>query len=612
MAITVDRIGKLLVGAKLISEQQLKEAIAIQRQKGSGQLGSTLVKMGLIEEEKLLDFLAQQYRVPSINLKTHQAIDPSIIKLVPVELVKKHMVVPLKRVGSTLTVAMADPTNVFGLDDLKFRTNYSIQPVIASESALLEAIHRYYGIGQAQAVHDDAQAAENSKLLEIKDYTINDLDSANEVGVHDEGATLNVEDFDKTVGDVLDSVEVAEDAPEQGGYATGVVEAPIVKLVNGILVNALKTGSSDIHIEPYETVFRVRYRLDGNMMTVMNLPLKVKNAMVSRIKIMAKLDIAERRLPQDGRIKLKLGAKRDVDFRVSVMPTLFGEKAVLRVLDKANVQLDMTKLGLEEQQRIALKAALAAPFGMILVTGPTGSGKTTTLYSALQALNTPAVNICTAEDPVEFNFMGINQVQVHGDIGFTFSAALKAFLRQDPDIIMIGEIRDYETGEIGVKSALTGHLVLASLHTNDAPSTINRLLNMGIEPFLVASSVVLIIAQRLARRICKDCKVVDAEVTPEVLRKAGMNEDEIATAKPHKGLGCAVCNKTGYKGRVALYQVLTISDRIRTGILQGASTDEIKKLSIEDGVKTLRMSGLTKIAEGITTISEVESCTVAD
>jgi type IV pilus assembly protein PilB len=608
MAVSVDRIGKLLVGAKMISEEQLREAVAIQRQKGSGQLGGTLVKMGLIEEEKLLGFLALQYRVHAVNLKAYQPIDPAVIKLVPIELVKKHMVVPLKRVGSTLTVAMADPTNVFGLDDLKFRTNYSIQPVIASESALLEAIERYYGIGLSQV--QDAQATENSKLLEVKDYTINDLDSA-QISIQDDGSTLNVEDFDKTVGDVLDSVEVAEDI-EETGYASTTVEAPIVKLVNGILVNALKTGSSDIHIEPYETVFRVRYRLDGNMMTVMNLPLKVKNAMVSRIKIMAKLDIAERRLPQDGRIKLKLGAKRDVDFRVSVMPTLFGEKAVLRVLDKANVQLDMTKLGLEEEQRKALKTALASPFGMILVTGPTGSGKTTTLYSALQALNTPSVNICTAEDPIEFNFMGINQVQVHGDIGFTFSAALKAFLRQDPDIIMIGEIRDYETGEIGVKSALTGHLVLASLHTNDAPSTINRLLNMGIEPFLVASSVVLIIAQRLARRICKDCKVVDPEVTPDVLRKAGMNEDEIARAKPHKGRGCAICNKTGYKGRVALYQVMTITERLRSGILQGASTDEIKKLSIEDGVKTLRMSGLTKIAEGVTTISEVESCTVAD
>jgi type IV pilus assembly protein PilB len=611
MAVTIDRIGKLLVGAKLISEQQLREAVAIQKQKGGNHLSGTLVKMGLIEEDKLLSFLSQQYRIPAVNLNSYQFIDPSIIKLVPIELVKKHMVLPLKRVGSNLTVAMADPTNVFGLDDLKFRTNYSIQPVIASESALLEAIKKYYGAGADGQFTEDAKSADTSKLLEIKDYTINDMQSAIDLDLHDEGATIDVEDFDKTVGDLLDSVEVAEDE-QDAGYATGVVEAPIVKLVNGILVNALKTGSSDIHIEPYENVFRVRYRLDGNMMTVMNLPLKVKNAMVSRVKIMAKLDIAERRLPQDGRIKLKLGAKRDVDFRVSVMPTLFGEKACLRVLDKASVQLDMTKLGLEDQQRNDLKAALAAPYGMILVTGPTGSGKTTTLYSALQALNTPAVNICTAEDPVEFNFMGINQVQVHPDIGLTFAAALKAFLRQDPDIIMIGEIRDYETGEIGVKSALTGHLVLASLHTNDAPSTINRLLNMGIEPFLVASSVVVIIAQRLARRICKDCKVPDPEVTPAVLKKVGMNDEEIAVAKPYKGTGCATCNQTGYKGRVALYQVMTISDRIRSGILQGASTEEIRKLSIEDGVKTLRMSGLTKIAEGITTISEVESCTVAE
>jgi type IV pilus assembly protein PilB len=612
MAVTVDRLGKLLVTAKLISEDQLKEAVVIQKQKGSGQLGTTLVKMGFIDEEKLLTFLSQQYHVPAINLHLYQTIDPAVIKLVPSELVRKHMVLPLKRVGSTLTVAMADPTNVFGLDDLKFRTNYSIQPVIASESALLQAIAKYYGITPGINGDDAGTARDTSRLLEVKDYTINDLQSgANEYSVRDDGTIVDVDDFDKTVGDVLDSVEVAEEE-EEPGFVSDAVEAPVVKLVNGILVNALKTGSSDVHIEPYENVFRVRYRLDGQMMTVMNLPMKVKNAMVSRVKIMAKLDIAERRLPQDGRIKLKLGAKRDVDFRVSVMPTLFGEKACLRVLDKANVQLDMMKLGFEEQQRKELNAGLAAPFGMILVTGPTGSGKTTTLYSALQALNTPAVNICTAEDPIEFNFMGINQVQVHPDIGLTFAAALKAFLRQDPDIIMIGEIRDYETGEIGVKAALTGHLVLASLHTNDAPSTINRLLNMGIEPFLVSSSVVLIIAQRLARRICKDCKAPDPDVTPALLKKIGMTDQEIATAKPQKGAGCMVCNKTGYKGRVALYQVMTISDRIRAGILQGASTDEIKQLSIEDGVKTLRMSGLTKIAEGITTISEVESCTIAD
>ena len=607
MAVVVDRVGKLLVGANLITEQQLREAQAVQRQKGSGRLTSTLVKMGFIQEEKLLGFLSQQYRVPAVDVKA-EAIDRNVIKLVPLELVKKHAILPLKRIGSTLTVAMADPTNVFALDDLKFRTNYNIQAVIAAETALLEAIQKHYGLeGQAaNKIEPSAQA----KILEVKDYTLSDINGDNGLSQMDEGPTVDVEDFDKTVGDVLDSVEVAEDQPDT--LPNGVVEAPIVKLVNGILVNALKSGSSDIHVEPYEQVFRVRYRLDGNMMTIMNLPLKVKNAMLSRIKIMAKLDIAERRLPQDGRIKLKLGGKRDVDFRVSTMPTLFGEKAVLRVLDKATVQLDMTKLGLEDAQRQDLMTALGAPYGMILVTGPTGSGKTTTLYSALQTLNRPDVNICTAEDPVEYNFMGINQVQVFPDIGLTFAAALKAFLRQDPDIVMIGEIRDFETAEIGVKAALTGHLVLASLHTNDAPSTINRLLNMGIEPFLVSSSVVLIIAQRLARRICKDCRVPDPEVTPAVLRKLGMKEEEIATAKPHKGTGCVACNKTGYRGRVALYQAMPVTERIRASILQGGSTDEIKKLSIEDGVKTMRMSGVTKIAEGVTTISEVESCTLAD
>ena len=613
MAIAPDRIGKLLVEAKLITEQQRREALAIQQQTGTGRLGATLVQMGYIEEDKLLGFFSQQYRVPAVDLNYHQQIDPSIIKLVPVELVTKHLILPLKRVGSSLMVAMADPTNLFVLDDLKFRTNYQIHPLVASESALIEAIKKYYGNSAVIAKSKEERQGDTNKLLEVKDYTISDLQSVDLAGLSalEDGSLIDVEDFDKTVGDVLDSVEVATEDDEQGLVA-GVVEAPIVRLVNGILVNALKTGCSDVHIEPYENVFRVRYRLDGNMMTVMNLPLKVKNAMVSRVKIMARLDIAERRLPQDGRIKLKLGAKRDVDFRVSVMPTLFGEKACLRVLDKSSVQLDLTKLGLEEEQRNDLRTALAAPYGMILVTGPTGSGKTTTLYSALQAINTPDVNICSVEDPIEYNFMGINQVQVHPDIGLTFASALKAFLRQDPDIMMIGEIRDYETAEIGVKAALTGHLVLASVHTNDAPSTINRLLNMGIEPFLVASSVVQIIAQRLVRRVCKDCKVPAPEVTRDILKKLGMRDEELATATPFKGTGCLNCNKTGYKGRVAVYQVLTATERIREAILQGASADQIKLLSIEDGVKTLRMSGLTKIAAGLTTVPEVESCTIKD
>src|SRR5213596_175739 len=596
-------LRKLLISATLINEKQLNEAlVAIRQSRGATRLGSTLVKMGYIQEEKLLQFLSQQFRVPAVDLRMYQHIDPAIIKLVPLELVKKHMVLPLRRVGATVTVAMLDPTNMLALDDLKFRTNYTIEPVIAAESALIEAVKKYYGAGVAGGA---AQAA--AAILQAKDYTIPEGGAADELadlGQADGGPMVDVEDFDKTVGDVLDSVEVAESDQDQG--MIGEVEAPIIKLVNGILVNAMKVGASDVHIKPYETVFRIRYRVDGDLQTVMNLPLKVKNALISRIKIMAKLDIAERRLPQDGRIKLKLGPKRDIDFRVSILPTLYGEKGVLRLLDKANVQVDKDKLGFDKKQAADINAGLAMPYGMILVTGPTGSGKTVTLYSCLQALNTPDVNISTAEDPVEFNFMGINQVLVQPDIGLTFAAALKSFLRQDPDIIMIGEIRDFETGEIGVKAALTGHLVLASLHTNDAPATINRLLNMGIEPFLVASSVVLIIAQRLTRRVCKDCKVPDPEVTPAVLKKAGMNDEEIAVAKPHKGTGCATCNQTGYKGRVALYQVMTISDRIRSGILQGASTEEIRKLSIEDGVKTLRMSGLTKIAEGITTISEVE------
>ncbi len=612
MAVVADKIGKLLVDTKLITEQQLNEALAtVKASKGTSRLGSTLVKMGYVQEEKLLALLAQQYRVPAVDLKMYQSVDPAIIKLVPLELVKKHMVLPLRRVGATLTVAMLDPTNIFALDDLKFRTNYTIEPVIAAETSLIETIKKYYGGGAAGA--PDAAGAAKS-ILQAKDYTISDTgegDELSNLGKTDEGPVVDVEDFDKTVGDALDSVEVAETEQEAG--IIGEVEAPIIKLVNGILVNAMKVGASDIHIEPYETVFRIRYRVDGDLQTVMNLPLKVKNAIISRIKIMARLDIAERRLPQDGRIKLKLGPKKDIDFRVSILPTLFGEKGCLRLLDKSSIQVDKDKLGFDPKQAIDINNALAMPYGMLLVTGPTGSGKTVTLYSCLQAVNTVDVNISTAEDPVEFNFMGINQVLVQPDIGLTFPAALKSFLRQDPDIILIGEIRDFETGEIAVKAAMTGHLVLASLHTNDAPATINRLLNMGIEPFLVASSVILVIAQRLCRRICGGCKEPDPAVTADVLRKWGMkNEEEIAKATPMKGKGCDKCNNKGYKGRVALYQIMPITDNIKLGILRGASTDELKKISADEGCKNIRMSGHTKVAEGITTISEVEGVSVAE
>ena len=607
-----DKLGKLLISANLITEKQLNEAlVAIRQSRGATRLGSTLVKMGYIQEEKLLQFLSQQYRVPAVDLKMYQHIDPAIIKLVPLELVKKHMVLPLRRVGATVTVAMLDPTNMLALDDLKFRTNYTIEPVIAAESALIEAVKKYYGAGVAGGA---AQAA--AAILQAKDYTIPEGSAADELadlGQADAGPMVDVEDFDKTVGDVLDSVEVAESDQDQG--MIGEVEAPIIKLVNGILVNAMKVGASDVHVEPYETVFRIRYRIDGDLQTVMNLPLKVKNSLISRIKIMAKLDIAERRLPQDGRIKLKLGPKRDIDFRVSVLPTLFGEKGVLRLLDKANIQVDKDKLGFDKRQEADINAALAMPYGMILVTGPTGSGKTVTLYSCLQALNTPDVNISTAEDPVEFNFVGINQVLVQPDIGLTFATCLKSFLRQDPDIILIGEIRDFETGEIAIKAAMTGHLVLASVHTNDAPSTINRLLNMGIEPFLVASSVILVIAQRLCRRICKDCKVPDPTVTREILKVAGAskaNEEEFEKMTPMKGKGCATCSNKGYKGRLALYQIMPITEDIRLAILRGASTDELRKMTIDQGVKTIRTSGITKVCQGITTLKEVEGVSIAE
>ena len=607
-----DKLGKLLISANLITEKQLNEAlVAIRQSRGATRLGSTLVKMGYIQEEKLLQFLSQQYRVPAVDLKMYQHIDPAIIKLVPLELVKKHMVLPLRRVGATVTVAMLDPTNMLALDDLKFRTNYTIEPVIAAESALIEAVKKYYGAGVAGGA---AQAA--AAILQAKDYTIPEGSAADELadlGQADAGPMVDVEDFDKTVGDVLDSVEVAESDQDQG--MIGEVEAPIIKLVNGILVNAMKVGASDVHVEPYETVFRIRYRIDGDLQTVMNLPLKVKNSLISRIKIMAKLDIAERRLPQDGRIKLKLGPKRDIDFRVSVLPTLFGEKGVLRLLDKANIQVDKDKLGFDKRQEADINAALAMPYGMILVTGPTGSGKTVTLYSCLQALNTPDVNISTAEDPVEFNFVGINQVLVQPDIGLTFATCLKSFLRQDPDIILIGEIRDFETAEIAIKAAMTGHLVLASVHTNDAPSTINQLLNMGIEPFLVASSVILVIAQRLCRRICKDCKVPDPTVTREILKVAGAskaNEEDFAKMTPMKGKGCATCSNKGYKGRLALYQIMPITEDIRLAILRGASTDELRKMTIDQGVKTIRTSGITKVCQGITTLKEVEGVSIAE
>jgi len=607
------KLGQILIASSIITEDQLKQALGVQKKEG-GRLGTNLVKLGFITEEKLVAFLSKQYGVPAINLAEYK-IDPAVLKLVPTDMAKKYLIMPVARVGATLTIAMADPSNVFAIDDVKFMTGYNVEVVVSSESAIVHAITAYY-LGKGEnvlATTTTSQASAGNAMLQAKDYTLSDEDLSRggqfESASYDDGPNVSVEDFDSIVGNAIDGVDVLEEKDD--AEIVKEVEAPIVKLVNGIFINAIKSGASDIHVEPYEQSLRVRYRVDGVMYTVMNLPTKIRAALTSRIKIMSKLDIAERRLPQDGRIKLKLGKKRDIDFRVSVLPCLFGEKTVLRLLDKGNLQVDLTKLGFEQAALDDFMEALNKPYGMILVTGPTGSGKTTTLYSALNHLNKPDTNIMTAEDPVEFNFMGINQVQVKEEIGLTFAAALRSFLRQDPDIIMVGEIRDFETAEIGVKAALTGHLVLSTLHTNDAPGTISRLLNMGIEPFLVSSAVVLILAQRLARRICSQCKV-EEPVPHQALTKIGFPEEEAQRVKVFKGKGCPTCNNTGYKGRVALYEVMLVKDEIKELILEGASALEIKKAAVRLGMKTLRMSGMTKIAEGVTTIEEVLRVTFGD
>jgi|Deesub1362A_J573_1020465.scaffolds.fasta_scaffold00013_153 type IV pilus assembly protein PilB len=605
------KLGQMLVAANIITEEQLKQALSLQKKEG-GRLGTNLVKLGYITEEKLVAFLSKQFGVPAINLSDYK-IDPSVVKLIPQEMAKKYMIMPVARVGATLTIAMTDPSNVFAIDDVKFMTGYNVEVAVSSESSIANAIATFYGgKGEVVTAAKAAAPAEAAQILQPKDYTLTEEEIEEPeggIGGLEEGPMIDVEEFDKVVGSALEGIETVEEKEETEVIRE--VEAPIVKLVNGIFVNAIKAGASDIHIEPYETSLRVRYRVDGVMYTVMNLPPKIKAALTSRVKIMARLDIAERRLPQDGRIKLKLGKKREIDFRVSTLPTLFGEKTVLRLLDKSSLQVDLTKLGFEEAALQDFMEALDKPYGMILVTGPTGSGKTTTLYSALNYLNKPGINIMTAEDPVEYNFLGINQVQVREDIGLTFAAALRSFLRQDPDIIMVGEIRDFETAEIAVKAALTGHLVLSTLHTNDAPSTVNRLLNMGIEPFLVSSSVILILAQRLARRVCTQCKEEENVPVPALI-KIGFSEEEANTIKCYRGKGCPACNGSGYKGRVALYEVMPVKDELKELILEGASTDELKRTAIRLGMKTLRRSGLTKVKEGITSIEEVLRVTFGD
>jgi len=562
------RLGELLTKASLITNDQLKDALKLQKETG-GKLGETLIKLGFVAEEDITECLSQQFGVPSINL-AHFEIDSSVIKLISSEVARKYNILPVNKTGATVTIAMADPTNVFAMDDIKFMTGYNVEPVVASELGIKAAIDKYYGTTSSlelKKVMEDLQQSENADLEVLEEE----------------------EDLDMAA--LADSAE----------------EAPVVKLVNLILSDAIKRGASDIHIEPYEKEFRVRFRVDGTLYEIMNPPLKLKDAITSRMKILAKLDISEKRLPQDGRIKLKMklnDKNKELDFRVSVLPTLFGEKIVMRLLDKDNLRLDMTKLGFEPESLVRFEEAIFKPWGMVLVTGPTGSGKTNTLYSALSKVNSPEVNIMTAEDPVEFNLPGINQVQMKESIGLNFAATLRSFLRQDPNIILVGEIRDFETAEIAIKAALTGHLVLSTLHTNDAPSTINRLMNMGIEPFLLATSVQLIAAQRLARRVCSGCKE-PVEMTPQALMNIGFKKEEIGTFTVYKGRGCDKCNSTGYKGRVALIEVMAIDDTIRDLILSGGTAIDIKKRAAENGMISLRRSGLIKIKDGTTTIEEV-------
>ncbi len=565
MSTVATKIGEMLLKGNLLTSDQLRTALETQ-ERSHERIGTILVKAGYIKEEELLAFLGRQFSLPVVDLSKYE-INPEVVRLLPEEMVQKHLALPINRVGAKMIVAVSDPSSMAIVDGIGFKTGYSVELVLASERDITTAINKFF-----------------DRSMEFKDI-ISDLDEDLEV--------------------------VREEQDEIADLERAVDDAPVVKLANYLLTEAIKRRASDIHIEPYEKEFRVRYRVDGVLYEVMRPPMRLRNALSSRLKIMASLDIAERRLPQDGRIKMKIGKGREMDFRVSVLPTIYGEKIVLRLLDKSNLQLDMGKLGFEPQQLTEFMAAIHRPYGMILVTGPTGSGKTTTLYSALSDLNKTADNISTAEDPVEYNFAGINQVQMKEDIGLTFSSALRSFLRQDPDIIMVGEIRDYETAEIAVKASLTGHLVLSTLHTNDAPSTVTRLLNMGIEPFLVSSSLNLIVAQRLARRVCEHCKE-EVKVLPKALVDAGMKPERIKGAKPAKGKGCDDCNGTGFRGRVALYEVMTIREEIKDLVLRGGSAIDIKREAVRLGMKTLRQAGLSKLEEGVTTIEEVLRVTAPD
>ncbi len=596
------KLGELLLKENMVTPQQLQEALTHQKMNG-GKLGKAFVTLGYVKDEEITSLLSRQYGVPSINLD-HFEVDPAIIKIIPAETARKYQILPLSRSGATLTIAMADPTNVFAMDDIKFMTGYNVEPVVASETSLEDAIEKYYGSTRSLELRRESGGGGGGgslkDALDAPGLTVDDMAS---VGLSE----VDLDSMSDAEADV-EQVKEADDEIDLGNLSKSADAAPVVKLVNVLLVDSLKRGASDIHIEPYEKEFRVRFRIDGILYNVMALPMKLKDPLTSRIKIMAKLDIAEKRLPQDGRIKIKMKIEdrsRDLDFRVSCLPTLWGEKIVMRLLDKSKLMLDMTKLGFEPHSLERFKKAIAKPYGIVLVTGPTGSGKTNTLYSAISSLNKPDTNIMTAEDPVEFNLMGINQVQIRDNIGLNFASALRSFLRQDPNIILVGEIRDYETAEIAVKASLTGHLVLSTLHTNDAPSTVSRLVNMGIEPFLVGTAVNLIQAQRLIRRVCANCKIEITDMPTKTLIDLGMAPEQVGSFKLYKGKGCGTCNGTGYKGRVGLYEVMEISEGIRDLVMVGATAVEIKRKALEEGMLTLRMSGLEKIKAGVTTIEEV-------
>ncbi len=561
------RLGELLVRGGVVTREQLSQALSKEGENGTSVV-QELVRLGFTTEETLAEFLAAQFGIERISVESLQ-LSETIFDLVPPELIQKHQLLPIKLVGSTLTVATADPTNLIAINEIQFITGYGVRPVLATGSEIRKVLDRRYG----KTSYDEVLKKFDDPAMEV-------VQTEEEVDVN----------------------ELQRETQE----------APVVALVNAILADAAKRGASDIHFEPYEKVFRIRFRTDGVLHEIMTPPQRLKNAMISRIKVMANLDIAERRLTQDGRIKLKGAHGQELDLRVSVLPTLFGEKIVMRLLDKSNLQLDMSKLGFDPKSLEDFKEAIYRPYGMILITGPTGSGKSTTLYSALSELNKSDVNISTAEDPVEYSIMGINQVQVRDDIGLNFASCLRSFLRQDPDIIMVGEIRDLETAQIAVKAALTGHLVLSTLHTNDAPSTVDRLINMGVEPFLLTSSINLIVAQRLVRRICGQCKV-PAEVSPEALINIGVDPAEVAAGfATFAGKGCDNCNSTGYRGRVAIYEVMVIHEALKEFILRGVSAADLKREAVKLGMSTLRASALRKVQEGLTTIEETVRVTDTD